>query len=185
MVIEGGISNQILAQPYEKYSKWVSHCWLKSVWEKVHFFNLTAKKNVLPLPFPFKNDDWLMLVFERNGFPIKELIIMNRVQCHQHIFFYSGIFGTRGKSLDRRYHNKRPHGEKWSNLIFLNEKHTGKDFHLWNKVLDSIAPRGIPKHRLGEWIARGHKIWLQDDDYHDIAAESPTLFWQVLLKWER
>ncbi len=35
MVIECGVSCQILAQPYQIFSKWVTHCWLKSVWEKV------------------------------------------------------------------------------------------------------------------------------------------------------
>jgi hypothetical protein len=52
MIIEGGVSNQILSQPYERYSKWVSHCWLKSVWEKIDLFSLTVEIRALPLPFP-------------------------------------------------------------------------------------------------------------------------------------
>ena len=52
MIIEGGVSNQILAQPYQRYSKWVSQCWLKSVWEKIDLFNLTVEVSALPLPFP-------------------------------------------------------------------------------------------------------------------------------------
>ena len=87
MVIEGGVSNQILVQPFQRYSKWVSHCWLKSVWEKIHIFNLTVEIRALPLPFPRENDDWLMLVFEREGYTDDKLIRLNRVRCHQHVVF--------------------------------------------------------------------------------------------------
>jgi hypothetical protein len=57
MIIEGGVSNQILSQPYWRYSKWVSQCWLKSVWEKIDLFHLTVEVRALPLPFPRENDD--------------------------------------------------------------------------------------------------------------------------------
>jgi hypothetical protein len=63
-----------LAQPYQKYSKWVSHCWLKLVWEKVDLFNLTVKIKALPLPFPRKNDDWLMLVLKHKGYTDNKII---------------------------------------------------------------------------------------------------------------
>jgi hypothetical protein len=52
LVIEAGISTQILSKDYRRYSRWVSHCWLKSVWEKIDLFNLTVKIRELPLRFP-------------------------------------------------------------------------------------------------------------------------------------
>jgi hypothetical protein len=33
LIIECGISTQILAEPFSQYRKWVTHCWLSSVWE--------------------------------------------------------------------------------------------------------------------------------------------------------
>ena len=127
MVIEGGVSNQILAQPYQKYSKWVSHCWLKLIWEKVDLFNLTVKIKALPLLFPRKNDNWLMLVLKHEGYTNDKLIQLNRVRGHQHVVFYSDIFNARSRSLDRQYRTKQPHGDRWSSLIFPNEKPPGKD----------------------------------------------------------
>ncbi len=38
MSVEGGISTQILAEPFSWYRKWVTHCWLRSVWEKIDCF---------------------------------------------------------------------------------------------------------------------------------------------------
>jgi hypothetical protein len=37
-IIEGGISTQILSEPFSWYGKWVMHCWLQSVWKKVDMF---------------------------------------------------------------------------------------------------------------------------------------------------
>jgi hypothetical protein len=64
LVIEGGVSMQILAQPFQCYSKWVSQSWLKSVWEKVSMFNLRVEVQELPLKMPRKRNNWIMLIFE-------------------------------------------------------------------------------------------------------------------------
>jgi hypothetical protein len=40
MIVEGGVSTQILSQPFQRYSKWVTHTWLRLVWEKVDMFNI-------------------------------------------------------------------------------------------------------------------------------------------------
>ena len=184
MVIECGVSCQVLAQPYSTFSKWVSHCWLKSVWEKVDRFDLTVTIKSLPLKFPRENDEWMMLMLQREGFSDDELIRLNRVRCHQQVLFYSDIFDFRGRAIHRRYRSKRTSEERWSDLIFPIEKPPGKDFRLWNDALDSIAPRGIPRHRLGARITKGHKIW-PDDDFSEQEEDKPTLFWQVLLKWEK
>jgi hypothetical protein len=39
-IIEAGISLQPLAEQYSQYSKWVTHSWLKLLWEKVDLFQL-------------------------------------------------------------------------------------------------------------------------------------------------
>ena len=78
--------------------------------------------------------------------------------------------------MDRRYCNKRPVGEKWSDLIFPIEKAPGKDFRLWNDSLDSIAPRGIPMHRLGRRRAKGHKTCNDEDDFWESEEAPATLF---------
>jgi hypothetical protein len=91
LVIEAGVSTQILAQAYQPYSIWVTHCWLKSVWEKIDLFNLTVKIKPLPLRFPWTNDNWLMLIFVKTGYSNGDLVRLNRVCCHQQVLFYSDI----------------------------------------------------------------------------------------------
>jgi hypothetical protein len=79
MVIKGGVSTQILSQPFLRFSKWVMHCWLWLVWEKVDLFQVHVEVSELPLAFPCERDNWLMLVFVSMGFTDDELIYLNRV----------------------------------------------------------------------------------------------------------
>jgi hypothetical protein len=54
LIIEGNISTQILSEPFSKYGKWVMHCWLRSVWEKMDMFGFWVEVTDLPLAFPCK-----------------------------------------------------------------------------------------------------------------------------------
>ncbi len=67
LVIEAGVSSQILSMEYDRYGGWVSSCWLKSVWEKICMFNLQVEIRELPLQPTRANDKWLMLCLRRRG----------------------------------------------------------------------------------------------------------------------
>jgi hypothetical protein len=78
MIIEGGISIQILSEPFSRYGKWINHCWLRSLWKKVDMFRFQVEIIELPLAFPRENDSWIMLAFVELGFTEDELIRLNR-----------------------------------------------------------------------------------------------------------
>jgi hypothetical protein len=52
LIAEGSVSTQILAAPFKKYGKWVTECWLKSLWEKLDMFSLWVEILKLPLAIP-------------------------------------------------------------------------------------------------------------------------------------
>ncbi len=58
---------------------------------------------------------------------------------------------------------------------------------MWVNALENILPRGCPQHWLGRLIDLGHKV--SPDPQLTIDAvrpeAPPTLFWEVLQKWER
>jgi hypothetical protein len=83
MIVEGGVSTQILSQSFQRYSKWVTHSWLRLMWEKVDMFNIQVEIRELALKFPQEHDGWLMIMLENVGYLVDELICLNRVQCHQ------------------------------------------------------------------------------------------------------
>ncbi len=79
MLVEGGVSTQILAQPFQRYSKWVTHSWLRSVWEKVARIDIRMEIRDLPLKLLREHDGWLMLMLENAGYSDNELTHLNRV----------------------------------------------------------------------------------------------------------
>lgn len=129
--IELGISLQPLQESYKKYGEWVTGGWYKSVWEKLDIFGFHVEINNIPLLLPREGDQWLMRLFVAAGFGKGELARLNRVRIHQHVLFLSDILGAGGKSLDKRYLQKRGANEKWSRLRFPKEKPPPKDFRLW------------------------------------------------------
>jgi hypothetical protein len=76
-VIEAGISLQPLLEQYEQYSAWVTHSWLKPLWEKV--VQLRVKLKALPLQLPQVKDKRIMCIFEAGNYRREELICLNRV----------------------------------------------------------------------------------------------------------
>jgi hypothetical protein len=67
-IIEGGISTQLLSESYARYGKWITDCWLKSLWEKLDMFGFWVDLSPLPLLHPRENNRWLMLALEGLGF---------------------------------------------------------------------------------------------------------------------
>jgi hypothetical protein len=103
LVIEGGISLQILLEPFSTYGKQVTHSWLRSVWEKIDIFGFKVEICKLPLQFPRENDGWIMRAFTRLDFNEDELVRLNWVRCHQQVLFISDVFDASGRAVDRKY----------------------------------------------------------------------------------
>jgi hypothetical protein len=64
-----GSAHPILTQPFTKYSKWIEHTWLNSLWaflSKVGYL-VTVRQQWLPIP-PRKYDKGLMDQFIQLGF---------------------------------------------------------------------------------------------------------------------
>jgi len=158
-IIEGGISTQLLSEPFARYGKWVTDCWLKSLWEKLDTFGFRVELAPLPLYCPREEDMWLMRALEGLGFRDEELRRLNRVRCRQQVLFLSDVFDASGRALDSRYLNLRPATAEWSTLIFPNERPSRQDVQLWQEALHLLAPRGHTQRRLGKLVQRGHKIW--------------------------
>ncbi len=57
---------------------------------------------------------------------------------------------------------------------------------MWASALKSIAPRGYPQYWLGRLIDPSHKVWPDPQLTIDVVwpEAPPTLFWEVLQKWE-
>jgi hypothetical protein len=123
LITKLGISPQPLQESYAKYGKWITHSWLKSIWEKVDKFNITIEVATMPIEPPQEGDKWFMQAAMEAGVtnPIK-LVKLNKYRCHQQVLYVSDILDAGGKCLDKCYLTWRQEKENWSNLIFPTEK---------------------------------------------------------------
>jgi hypothetical protein len=66
LIIELGISAQPFRKDYNRYQKWVTNSWLKSVWEKADRLKIKIQLGRLPMKPPRGvNDYWLMVEMEK------------------------------------------------------------------------------------------------------------------------
>jgi hypothetical protein len=159
MVIELGISLQPLLTDYSSYQGRVTHSWLKTLWEKAHMFCMQIVIAPLELPFPREQDAWIMDRFKAAGYTGDDLLRLNRVWCHQQVLFWSDVMDAGGAAINARYLTKQRREEQWSRLIFLLEEPPRQDFTLWASALSKIANEGRWRRRLGDFVAKGHKVW--------------------------
>ena len=73
--------------------------------------------------------------------------------------FLSDVLCAKGKTLDRRYLQRRREDERRSTIKFPTEKPPNKDFTLWKEALYKVAPGGRIADRLGGLVHDGRKIW--------------------------
>jgi hypothetical protein len=127
-IIEARVSFQPFIEPYVQYSKWVTHSWLRLLWEKADMFQIKIEINDLPLNLPRVNDMWSMKVLEAEGYSEVELIALKRVRYYQQVIFLSDILIVSGRAVDintqdaahqmrhgqRQYSQKKSHPRKTS-----------------------------------------------------------------------
>ena len=124
MILELGVAFQPFQASYKKYSKRLTKCWLKSLWEKCQMFGVQIILNLKEddIRFPRAGDKWIMLEFERIGCCGDMLERLNRVRIYMQVLFLSDVLGANGKNLDKQYLTKRRLEEKWSRANFPNER---------------------------------------------------------------
>jgi hypothetical protein len=76
-VTELGVSLQPFTASYLQYRNHVTHCWLRSLWEKAQLFKTWVEIAPLPMPFPRERNKWLMVAFKFLGFSRDELACLN------------------------------------------------------------------------------------------------------------
>ena len=159
LTVELGVSPQPLQESYQRYGKWATPSWFKTLWEKCDKLNMRVEFNEDILTLPRVGDKWLMLEFGKLGYSGVELERLNRVRIHQQVLFLSCVLGATGKELDERCLVKRRPDQKWSTIKFPNEKPPRKDFTLWRNALCQLVPAYGIQDRLGPLTHPGYKIW--------------------------
>jgi hypothetical protein len=131
LITELDISAQPLCKSFLKYGSWVTHTWLRSLWEKVDKFEIMVEIAPLPMEPPQEGDEWFMQAVVEAGFTLaQEKKILNHFHCHQEVIYLSDVLNAGGRCLDRRYLDRWKQDEIWLTLIFPQEP-LKNQFGIW------------------------------------------------------
>ncbi len=128
LVMELGMSLQPFQEDYAACHHWVTHSWIKLVWEKASCMRVEIEIADLPVHPPRERDTWLMQEFVRLNYSSEDLQQLNRVRVHQEVLFLSNIMDASSRALDRKYLQQISWEESWSNLSFPTKQPSPKDF---------------------------------------------------------
>ena len=92
------------------------------------------------------------------GYIADELAILNQVQKHQQVLFFSDILGAGGGSVDKCYLHKCLTGERWSSMKFPRKEVTAPEMELWCHAIAQVVAHGPVQASLGTFKVDGHKL---------------------------
>ena len=111
LVIELGLSTRPFVEDYDACQHWVTHSWLKSVWEKAAKLEIDIQLAQIPLQFPRECDSWIMAEFICMDYDTQSLCRLNRVRLHQQVIFLSDVMDASGRAIESKYLEERPWNE--------------------------------------------------------------------------
>jgi hypothetical protein len=111
LVIELGMSPQPFQEEYKVCHHWVTHSWMKSVWEKAHHLWVEIDIANLPVHPPWERDSWLMQEFVHVNYNCNAIWRLNQVRVHQEVLFLLNVMDASGWSINRKYLNPAPMGK--------------------------------------------------------------------------
>jgi hypothetical protein len=183
LMVVAGVSPQPFLEAYTRYSKWVTHSWLKSLWEKLDLFQVKVEMCDTVLCTPCTNNRWLMKVLVARGYRDAELIALNQVRCYQQVIFLSDILDSGGRAINIKYARRCPRDKSWSTVIFPQERLSAQDFCLWEQAMAELDIGVRNNLRVGSFISRGHKLWdwllhERKGELYQVRGEEVLVYWQ-------
>jgi hypothetical protein len=146
------------SQSYERYGHLITHCWLKTVWEKCDCYKIRVTISNLKINPPREGDKWLIQALVEEGYKGEELRRLNKVRIHQQALYLLDVLNANGRSVDLKYLDRREE-LAWSTYIFPEEDFTETDLELWRAAVYSLSPASRPMRRVREYKHSSHKIW--------------------------
>ncbi len=96
------MSPQPFQEDYGDCKLWVTHFWIKSVWEKASRLRIIIDIADIQVAPPQEWDSWLMQEFVRLNYSGNDLRRLNRDRMHQEVLFLSDVMNASGRAIDRR-----------------------------------------------------------------------------------
>jgi hypothetical protein len=159
LLVELGISFQLLQESYSKYGFLSTHSWMKMLWEKISMIGVEIVVADLALEYPWERDWFVMQLLFEMGYPREILQRLNRVHIFLQVLFLSDILTASGNKINPEVLLHRPTSRVRSRMRWLTGCPMELDFQLWRDAMHTLCPSWCPHAQVEHFTAPSHKIW--------------------------
>jgi hypothetical protein len=161
--LELGCLGNPLMEDYTRYHFMATDSWVKSFWERLHYYRFRLHINYKAIHLPRRNDSTLTSMFVRGGYTSDQIQALNRCRISHRLLFLSDITLACGKFVDPLFllpPSKDSGSQYESSYTFPTCRPSRADWDLWQNFWGAITgTAGLLHIPLGEWIHKSHRIW--------------------------
>jgi hypothetical protein len=159
--LELGYARNPLWENFDEKDLLATECWMKSFWERCHYYPFEIRLIYPSLATPHQHDRMMVEMFLDAGYKRLQLQGLNRCRLVLRLLFLSDITTACGHFLDVTFLTE-PHCSQnhCSTFIFLNEKPSRSKWKTWLEFWMAVAgPGGSLNQPLGKWVGLTHCKW--------------------------
>jgi hypothetical protein len=160
--LEIGCIGNPLDEDYEKYNSLATNSWVKSFWERLHYYQFHIHLDYTTLPLPQQSNATLVGMFWQAGYRTHRLQALSRCRLAHNLLFLSNMALACGRHIDPFLlaPPKQDSAQRRSSYKFLICQPSQADWKLWLEFWTAITGNaGLLYVPLGEWINPSHRAW--------------------------
>jgi hypothetical protein len=159
--LELGCAGNPLWENIDEKDLLATECWMKSFWERLHYYPFEICLIYPSLAMPCRHDRMLVEMFLDAGYKGLQLQGLNRCRLALRLLFLLDITTVCGRFLDVTFltelHCSQNHR---STFIFPNEKPSRSEWKTWLEFWTAVAgPGGSLNQPLGKWVGLTYRKW--------------------------
>ncbi len=156
-----GSNSPFFHQPFKRYSQWIEHSWLTSLWQLVSRvkFQITVKRAWKPA-IQRLHDIMLMDFFVELKYSPHQLEALNRCRIYLQVLTLSDITSADGRQIIQPVLNGDKIIDRRSTLYWpTQQRPPPNEWRLWSGALQHLLLNGILIKPLQDWLAPSHQSW--------------------------
>ena len=158
--LEIGCSTNPLAEDYQTRGGLATACWMKAVWERLHFYKIELVLSYNKIPLPRERDCEIVKIIILHEKSAEIQLSLNRVRMKLQAIFLSCITTFGGNQISNENLYPQEDESPTSTYQFPKQAPTPTDWIRWRKFWHKVYPNNLLLPLpLGKWKMPSHKLW--------------------------
>ena len=135
-------------------------CWMKAIWERLHFYKIELVLSYNKIPLPRERDCEIVKIILLHEKSAEIQLSLNRVRMKLQAIFLSCITTFGGNQISNENLYPQEDESPTSTYQFPKQAPTPTDWIRWRKFWHKVYPNNLLLPLpLGKWKMPSHKLW--------------------------